>query len=279
MESDKTPPTVPIKVMSFNIAHGLGMDNVVDLERTAKVIEQSGAEIIGLQELDRHFTKRSAFVDQVDWLSKRLGMYSAFGANLDMEPNESGKPRRQYGNAVLSKHPIKYVENHLLTKVVSPIANSEQRGILEVVLEVKGTYVSFFNTHLSLKEEELKVSIDEILEITEKSRFPKIITGDFNADPDHLQIKRMENHFDDVFLKIGKNNMYTYPAPYEHDSDGVKLKPVTRIDYIFTDQNLEPEEAAVIETSISDHLPITADLVLSRVGSKMKATNGARSLK
>lgn len=279
MESDKIPPTVPIKVMSFNIAHGLGMDNTVDLERTAKVIEQSGAEIIGLQELDRHFTDRSDFIDQVDWLSHRLGMYGAFGANLDLEPNEPERPRRQYGNAVLSKHPIKYVENHLLTKVISPIANSEQRGILEVVLEVKGTYVSFFNTHLSLKEEELKVSIDEILEITEKSRFPKIITGDFNADPDHLQIKRMENHFDDVFLKTGKNNMYTYPAPYEHDSDGVKLKPVTRIDYIFTDQHLEPEQAAVIETSISDHLPITADLVLSRVGSKIKTANGARSLK
>jgi endonuclease/exonuclease/phosphatase family metal-dependent hydrolase len=276
MEREKIPPTVPIKVMSFNIAHGLGMDNVVDLERTATVIEQSGAEIVGLQELDRHFTERSAFVDQVDWLSNRLGMYSAFGANLDLEAADPNRPRRQYGNAVLSKHPIKYAENHLLTKVVSPIANSEQRGILEVVLEVKGTYLSFFNTHLSLKEEELKVSIDEILGIMAKSSFPKIITGDFNAGPDHLQIKRLENHYSDAFLKMGKGNAYTYPAPHEHD--GVHLKPVTRIDYIFTDQNLEPEQAAVIETSVSDHLPITAELVLSRTANRMKSASGAKNL-
>ncbi|MDN7246847.1 endonuclease/exonuclease/phosphatase family protein [Planococcus shenhongbingii] len=279
MEREKLPPTVPIKVMSFNIAHGLGMNNVVDLEKTASVIEQSEAEIVGLQELDRHFTERSEFIDQVDWLSSRLGMYGAFGANLDLEPNEPERPRRQYGNAVLSKHPIKYVENHLLTKVVSPIANSEQRGMLEVVLEVKGTYLSFFNTHLSLKEEELKVSIDEILEITEKSRFPKIITGDFNAAPDHLQIKRLENHYDDVFLKMDKDNSYTYPAPYTHEADGVKLKPVTRIDYIFTDQNLEPAKATVIETAVSDHLPIAADLVLSRTANAMKSSAQAEQLK
>ena len=45
---------VQVKVMSYNIHHAVGEDNVLDLERIAKVIEDSDAEIIGLQEVDNH---------------------------------------------------------------------------------------------------------------------------------------------------------------------------------------------------------------------------------
>ena len=44
-----------------------------DLERIAKVIEDSGAEIIGLQEVDNHWAERSNFEDQAKWLADRLG--------------------------------------------------------------------------------------------------------------------------------------------------------------------------------------------------------------
>lgn len=270
MEGNRKPPTVPLKVMSFNIAHGLSMDNVVDLEKTASVIEQSGSEIIGLQEVDRFFTERSSFIDQVDWLSRRLGMYAGYGPNLNLDPIEPERPRRQYGNAILSKYPIKYVENHLLAEVASPIVHSEQRGILEAVIEVKGVYLNFYNTHLSLNDEELEVNIDEILVLLNKSRFPKVLTGDFNAAPDHPQIKRMERQFTDVFKDADKNDAYTYPSPYENIDDGVELKPVTRIDYIFTDSHLLVKNASVIETAVSDHLPIVADLVLTRTAIPMK---------
>src|SRR5690606_1310461 len=124
-------PTV--KVMSFNIAHGMGMDGQVDLERTAQVIEGSGATIVALQEVDRYFSDRSFYMDQVEWLSERLGMYAAFGANLNQAPDNPERPNRQYGNATLSTYPIKYAENHFLTQVVTGIYNNEQRGVLETV--------------------------------------------------------------------------------------------------------------------------------------------------
>lgn len=135
MDENTVPPRVIVKVMSFNIAHGMGMDGNVNLENTARIIEQSEAEIIGLQELDRGFSKRSSFMDQVEWLSNRLGMYVAFGANIDLEPTDEGITKQQYGNAVLSKHPIRYQENHLLTQVESPLVHSEQRGLLERLLK------------------------------------------------------------------------------------------------------------------------------------------------
>ena len=53
--------SIDVKVMSYNIHHAVGQDGILDLERIAKVIEDSGAEIIGLQEVDNHWSERSQF--------------------------------------------------------------------------------------------------------------------------------------------------------------------------------------------------------------------------
>lgn len=259
-----------VKVMSFNIAHGLGMDGIVDLEKTAEVIEDSCATIIALQEVDRYFSARSSFVDQVDWLSERLGMYAAYGANMNFAPEDSERPNRQYGNVILSKYPIKYVENHLLTQVYCPFGNNEQRGLLETVVEVEGVYLSVFNTHLALKDEELAVSVDEILAIAGKSHFPRIIAGDFNASSSNAHMQKLNGHFRDTFLKMKKGDAYTYPSPYVNKETDEVFWPATRIDYIFSDSEVDVVQVAVIETSVSDHLPIVADMVLAeaKVGSK-----------
>src|SRR5690606_22767226 len=161
--SKKKAPIV--KVMSSNIAHGLGMDGIVDLEKTAEVIEESCATIIALQEVDRYISARSQNVDLAAWLSQRLTMHAAYGAIMHFAAEDSERPNRQYGNVILSKYPIKYVENHLLTQVYCPFGNNEQRGILETVIAVDGIYLSVFNTHLALKDNELALSIDEILAI------------------------------------------------------------------------------------------------------------------
>lgn len=129
---------------------------------------------------------------------------------------------------------------------------------------MKGAFLSFFSTHLALKEEELQVSISEVLNITEKSRFPKIITGDFNVPPAHQQIARMKERYTDVFLQLDKGDNHTYPSVYENPETGEKIEPVTRIDYIFADDHVEAESGAVIKTSVSDHLPITAELILTK---------------
>jgi endonuclease/exonuclease/phosphatase family metal-dependent hydrolase len=251
-----------VKVMSFNIAHGLGMDGLVNLEKTALVIENSQADVIGLQEVDRYFSSRSSFVDQVAWLGGRLGMYTAYGANLDMEPIRAGHPRRQYGNAILSKYPIKYVENHSLTPVHCEFGNNEQRGVLEAVVEMEGTLLHIFNTHLALKEEELKMSIDELLSLTKKCKLPHVLLGDFNAPPDHEGIQRLNRHFTDAFLKLKKGDAYTYPTRYTNAATGENYVPATRIDYIFSDHQLQAVGAAAADTAVSDHLPIIADFVL-----------------
>src|SRR3954468_9054249 len=130
--TDASEKSLQVKVMSYNIHHAVGEDNVLDLERIAKVIEDSGAEIIGLQEVDNHWSERSNFEDQAKWLAERLGIHYTYAANLNLYPLNAGEHRRQYGTALLSKYPIIDLQNHPLTK----IGNTEQRGLLETVINV-----------------------------------------------------------------------------------------------------------------------------------------------
>lgn len=237
---------IQVKVMSYNIHHAEGVDAILDLERIAKVIEDSGAEIIGLQEVDNHWSDRSELEDQAKWLADRLDMHFTYVANIDLDPLNPGEPRRQYGTAVLSKYPIIQAENYPLSK----IGNTEQRGLSETVINVNGHHLNFYNTHLALTAAERTIQVQEIIEITSKTEGPKVIMGDLNARPDSLEMQPLFAHYKDSFAD--QNDAYTIPSE----------NPTRRIDYIFTSNEIQTANAEVISTIASDHLPIVAEITL-----------------
>ncbi|WP_264738899.1 endonuclease/exonuclease/phosphatase family protein [Cytobacillus firmus] len=237
---------IQVKVMSYNIHHAEGVDAILDLERIAKVIEDSGAEIIGLQEVDNHWSDRSELEDQAKWLADRLDMHFTYVANLDLDPLNHGEPRRQYGTAVLSKYPIIQAENYPLSK----IGNTEQRGLSETVINVNGHHLNFYNTHLALTAAERTIQVQEIIEITSKTEGPKVIMGDLNARPDSLEMQPLYAHYKDSFAD--QNDAYTIPSE----------NPTRRIDYIFTSNEIQTANAEVISTIASDHLPIVTEITL-----------------
>ncbi|PMC35704.1 endonuclease/exonuclease/phosphatase [Bacillus sp. UMB0899] len=239
---------VTIKVMSFNIHHAVGEDNVLDLERIAKIIEESNTDIVGLQEVDNHWSSRSEFQDQAKLLAERLGMFYTYAANLDYEPLTDGDERRQYGTAILSKYPIISAENYSLTK----IGNTEQRGLFEATINVKGNHLHVYNTHLALTSAEREIQINEVVKIANQSEGPQVILGDLNATPESNEMKDMYANYLDVFAD--QPNAFTYSAE----------NPTKRIDYIFTTNDIETVNTEVIQSLASDHLPITAEIVLDR---------------
>jgi endonuclease/exonuclease/phosphatase family metal-dependent hydrolase len=89
-------------MLSFNIHHAEGTDAVLDLDRVAGVIRSSGAGIVGLQELDRHHSERSNWLDEPTELARQLHMHVAFAASIDDPPPAAGQPRIQYGTATLN---------------------------------------------------------------------------------------------------------------------------------------------------------------------------------
>ena len=88
--SATVPVVRPLTVLSFNIHHAAGPDGVTDLDRVAAEIRRTRADVIGLQEVDRHWGERSHWADQPAELARRLGMHVVYGANLDEEPPAAG---------------------------------------------------------------------------------------------------------------------------------------------------------------------------------------------
>lgn len=251
-----------VSIMSYNIAHGRGMDGKVDLERIARVIESAGADIIALQEVDSHYSGRSGYEDQAARLAAMLDMSYSYGPNLVKPPLAPRQPARKFGNAVLSRFPINYAINHPYRDIEKPPDDAEPRGVLETVIEIGGTYLSLFNTHLSLDEEGIRSNILELIEIAENTIFPAVIAGDFNAVPDHPEIQKVRSRFLDAFAGVGPRESLTFPSRYR-DEDGIgTTEPAARIDYLFSKGAVEIRNARVIETSASDHMPIEAEFVI-----------------
>jgi endonuclease/exonuclease/phosphatase family metal-dependent hydrolase len=249
-----------LRVMSFNIHHGADGDDVLDLERTAAVIEASGAEVIGLQEVDDAWSSRSDFEDQAARLAELLDMHYVYGANLDAAPAEGRTENSRYGNAILSEHPIIDSENHLLTSIEYAEQPTEQRGLLEAVINVKGHHVGFYSTHLDhQRAEQRELQAREILQITGESSRPAVVVGDLNAEPDAPELQGLFEVFTDVFAALGQDDAYTFTP------DGAPVEDAgLRIDYVLVSEDVRPRAAHVVRTSASDHLPIVADLAIPR---------------
>ncbi len=139
-----------MRVVTYNIHFGVGRDGFHDLDRIAAAVE--GADIIALQEVER-FWPRSDMADQPRELAKRLpGYWWVYGANLDLHsaegfPGETSDRRRQFGNMLLSRTPIRASENVPLPRLAGrPL--SMRRGALEAVIDGPCAGLRVTSTHL-----------------------------------------------------------------------------------------------------------------------------------
>ena len=239
----------PLRAASFNIHHGVGVDGLLDLERIATVIQDTHPDVIGLQEVDRHWSERSDFVDQALWLADRLDLHVVFGANLDLDPLTPGAPRRQYGTAILSRYRIREWRNTLLPRP----DGGEQRGLLEAVIKVRGVRVRAFNTHLQHNSQpERLAQVAAIRSIVAEARESVVLVGDLNATPDSPEIGAITEDLADSWAEAGEGDGFTYDAETPH----------ARIDYVLTSSDVVARTAAVVTSDASDHLPVVADLLL-----------------
>ncbi|MFI6497945.1 endonuclease/exonuclease/phosphatase family protein [Nonomuraea typhae] len=243
------PEQTPLRVATFNIHHGRGPDDRLDLGRVADVIRAGGAVVAGLQEVDRHWSPRSAFADQAAWLAADLGMNVVFCANLDLDPPAPGIPRRQYGTAVLSRFPIRDSGNTFLPG--SPVG--ERRGLLRATIVVHGVPVQVCTTHLQDDDPAGRLRQARAVRALVTGRpGPVILTGDFNALPDAPEIRVLTRSLRDAWPGPGPGP--TFPAAG------------SRIDYVFTSPDIEVMSAAVVPCDASDHLPVFVDLLLPEAG-------------
>ncbi|MCF7974462.1 MAG: endonuclease/exonuclease/phosphatase family protein [Phycisphaerae bacterium] len=232
--SSETGP-VQLRVLTYNIHHGQGMDGKFDYQRLAKIIKSVNPDVVALQEVDRK-TQRASGVDQGTVLAQLTGMKSAYGKAMHYSGGE-------YGEAILSRFPITEVQSHPL-----PFASQyEPRALLVTKLKPDNGLPEFLfaGTHLCHQSEELRT--DQVRQINkylpQSGAAPVILAGDFNARSGSPPMN-----------ELLKNGWLDATAD------------ISRIDYILlrrTDPWRVVSTSTIDERVASDHKPVLAVLELS----------------
>lgn len=258
------PQPKRIKVMTYNIHFGVGVDFVYDLDRIADLIAEEGADIIGLCEVEQ-CTKTFDYQDQAGHIADRLGFYYVYG------PIFARKDGGYFSNALLSRHPIISDTTHQLPV----LGDNQRRAVLEAQVDVEGVLLNVFVTHLEVKDHESRMTqAQALLEIASRTESPRIIMGDFNTIPTSSVISLMLHDYNDtyqVYRVLTDSAELVAEGLFERDylKGGYTIDPYDpnrRIDYIFSSFDMrvvgEPGAARVRHSTASDHLPYIATLEL-----------------
>ena len=251
--SQRRESGIPLRVLTYNIRSGNG-----DLRRTAETIRKLAPDIAGLQEVDVGWAERSAFADQARLLGEILGMQVRFAPIYTLPGADSTQPERQFGVALLSRYPIVGWKNDTLTRLSTQVPSAlpaPAPGLLEATIDVNGTAVRVFNTHLDYRSDPRvrRRQVEEMLAYIGDAAVPTLVFGDLNAGPEAPELQPLLQRLRDTWQSRATPG-FTYPAD----------KPEKRIDYVLTSKHFRVRSASVPVTEASDHRPVLVELMIFR---------------
>lgn len=235
-----------IRVGTYNIHNGFNEFFEYNLEEIARAIQQSGAAVVLLQDVDAgRWTSYGA--DQSLWLARRLGMDRRYYSTVE----------GLYGLAVLSRIPIVFDDGVPLPSL------DQQTGLQRVqVQDQPGTAITIYNTRLgfllegsSIEEQERnqRAQLEAIFRIIAEHITTDyggqlgrtILGGTFHNVPSAPVMQRLAaSGFVDPFAGASLENSATL----------VRLDQRARIDYLWLwSTTLISTGNGVINSTASDH--------------------------
>ncbi len=246
-------PPIPVRLVTFNTHHGVGADRRHDLTRLAKVLSAADADVICLQEVDRHFGARSEDVDQSLLLSRALDMQLAWGPAID-------RGDQQYGNALLSRLPLLVSDVHPLP------GDGEPRSALRTMLELDGAALWVTTTHLTTDSPSKRAAqVAAVAGLFEEPMVTGVVVGDLNARPDSPELAPLRERFRDAWDLAAEREDRAGWRFWNRD-EGLThpaRAPRKRIDQVWVTPGIEVASARVLDAAgASDHLPLVVDLLV-----------------
>ena len=224
-----------VRVMSYNVKNGMGVDGITSIERCSDVIRKVNPDVVAIQEVDSVNRRNNYYV--LGRMAEQTGYHAYYGPTIKYR---GGK----YGIGVLSKKPA------LSTKFYPMPHRREDRGVL--VVEFKKYYLVC--THLSGQyiRDGRCVQVDVIREAVSGLKKPVFIAGDMNARPGTPVMKA----FKEFAVVLSDENKKTAPS---NDPRGC-------IDYVLgTNGSFKVlDEEVIYGCYASDHLPLYVDVKVSK---------------
>ncbi len=229
-----SPTPWPLTVATYNIHSAIGIDGRFAPERIARVLLDIGADVIALQEVPLGGSRNA---DVLKVLQEATGFHAVEGPTED-------SPQRRYGNAVLSRYPVR------ATRAIDlSFGSREARGALDADLDCHGQPLRVVATHLGLRPAERRDQIRRLLQAFDTDRMPVILMGDVNewfvwGRP----LRWLVSHFDAVPAPR------TFPARWPLFSlDRIWISPRRRLLRVHV-------HASPLARIASDHLPLVAHI-------------------
>lgn len=237
--------SVGLKIMSYNIRHGEGIDTILDLSRSAKIIAAQTPDLCGLQEVD-DFCIRTDSVGQTTYLAQSTSMIGTFGKFMDFQGGA-------YGMATLSAKRL------ISTKILSlPDGKYEPRvAIVHEVQIAEGCTIAFANVHFDWisDQEGIKNRLKQakaLVKYVDGLNQPVIIIGDFNCTPDSPTMTYFEQQ-GFVFVKKGTDN-FSFQLGKKVEIDHVIYRNTNKVKF---------KKKGILlldEPVVSDHRPLVVEL-------------------
>lgn len=231
-----------MNIMVYNTQHcnNYAAGGGIDFEAIARVLRDSDAEFIGLNEI-RGQGLSPTYKDQAKILSELTGYEHYYFA-------EAFKVRgtEPYGNALLSKSRIVSAEVIGVPDVESPAYDGyyETRCLLKARLECGLTVLVI---HFGLNPDEQENAVKTVLANMESEKC--VLMGDFNLRPDDKIIDPIRAVMRDCATAF-EGERLSYPSD----------KPKQKIDYIFVTPDIEVLSSDIPSVIVSDHRPHIAQI-------------------
>ncbi|WP_250452968.1 endonuclease/exonuclease/phosphatase family protein [Caballeronia sp. ATUFL_M2_KS44] len=154
-----------LRIATYNVHGAVGIDGKFAPERIAGVLAEMDADIFALQEVP---LGGNGHPDVLDVLQRMTELHAVAGPTLDT-------PERRYGNAVLTRYPVRAVRTLDLS-----FRSREPRGALDADIDCGGELWRVVATHLGLASSERRAQVDQVLQSFDTPALPVILLGDLN---------------------------------------------------------------------------------------------------
>jgi len=233
---------VDLRIATYNIHRSRGMDRRTRPERIAAVLATIDPDIVALQEV---IGPGLSGPGHAELLGAALGMGWVMAPTRELR-------RHQFGNAILSRFPIRdHARLDLSWKTCEP-RNSQR---VSIDLGDAGT-LQVYNAHLGTALLERRYQAPRLESWIHDRRVadPKIVLGDFNEWSRGLVADVLAVRLKSIDLYPHLRRRRTYPGFF----------PVLHLDHIYFTGNIEVRKIELPRTRMakvaSDHLPLIADI-------------------
>ena len=282
-----------MKLITWNIQWGLGLDGRVDLERIVGTAhEMADFDVLCLQEIADNFTELEGsdggdeFSDLAEMLLPEYRLYAGFGVDAAAE----GGRRRRFGNAIITRYTALSIRRHALPWPADAGKETMPRVAIEATLQAPMGPIRVTTTHLEYYSDVQRRAQASRLrhlhdEACQRAAHPgkethdggpfdttpqttsAILTADFNFPPEHPAYEEIQHAiagggpaYRDAWRIVNGRKPHT---PTFCVFDRRYAKTPYACDFVFVSDDLSKRVRSVTvnsDTQASDHQPVLLEL-------------------